>query len=131
MFVDASAIIAVIAGEEDCVALASRLATADILFVSPIVVYEAIAGLARKRACPIRDATALVQTFIEETEAQSIDITAEIGHRAMRAFDTFGKGRHTASLNMGDCFAYACAQALQVPLLFKGNDFVHTDIAIP
>jgi ribonuclease VapC len=47
---------------------------------------------------------------------------------ALEAFDRFGKGRHPAGLNMGDCFAYACAHALGVPLLFKGDDFARTDL---
>ena len=55
---------------------------------------------------------------------------AEIGREALRAFERFGRGRHPARLNMGDCFAYACARALDVPLLFKGEDFAQTDIAV-
>ncbi|CAN5295645.1 hypothetical protein BH09PSE1_BH09PSE1_29370 [soil metagenome] len=50
-------------------------------------------------------------------------------HRlALEAFDRFGKGRHPAALNMGDCFAYACAKSLAVPLLYKGDDFAQTDV---
>jgi ribonuclease VapC len=47
---------------------------------------------------------------------------------AVEAFDRSGKGGHRAGLNMGDCFAYACAKAHSVPLLFKGDDFIHTAI---
>ncbi len=46
------------------------------------------------------------------------------------AFERYGRGRHVAGLDMGDCFAYACARALDVPTLFKGDDFPHTDIAV-
>ncbi len=47
---------------------------------------------------------------------------------ATEAYMHFGKGRHPAALNMGDCFAYACARTQQATLLFKGNDFAKTDI---
>lgn len=57
-------------------------------------------------------------------------IAIEIGGGAVSAFERFGKGRHRAALNMGDCFAYACARSADVPLLFKGNDFPRTDIAV-
>ncbi|CVI62749.1 type II toxin-antitoxin system VapC family toxin (plasmid) [Agrobacterium leguminum] len=49
---------------------------------------------------------------------------------AQRAFDRFGKGRHSAALNMGDCFSYAVAIVAKAPLLFKGNDFNKTDLKI-
>lgn len=48
---------------------------------------------------------------------------------ALDAYQHYGKGRHPAKLNMGDCFAYACAKANDARLLYKGNDFVHTDLA--
>ncbi len=54
----------------------------------------------------------------------------EIGRAAMDAFDRYGRGRHPARLNIGDCFAYACARTLAVPLLFKGADFSQTDIVV-
>jgi ribonuclease VapC len=47
---------------------------------------------------------------------------------AAAAFDRFGKGRHPAALNLGDCFAYACARAYRAPLLYKRQDFAKTDI---
>jgi ribonuclease VapC len=59
-----------------------------------------------------------------------MSIRAEVGRSAIAAFDRFGKRRHPAGLNMGDCFAYACANELDVPLLFKGDDFPLTDITI-
>jgi ribonuclease VapC len=128
MFVDASAIIAIIAGETDRDDLAARLAHAVRVIVSPIVLYEATTGLARKRACSIEDAESLVTEFVEATRAGIVEITASTARDALRAFGRFGRGRHRADLNMGDCFAYACAKAVDAPLLFKGDDFVHTDM---
>jgi ribonuclease VapC len=130
MFVDASAIVAILGSEDDGPSLAARLAQAGRAFISPIVLYESVAGLARRRVCPIADATALVDGFVEETEAQMVEITAAIGRAALDAFERYGRGRHVADLNLGDCFAYACARSVGEPLLCKGNDFVHTDIEI-
>jgi ribonuclease VapC len=55
-------------------------------------------------------------------------VTVDHGELARQAFLDFGKGRHKASLNYGDCFSYALAKATSEPLLFKGNDFARTDI---
>lgn len=130
IFVDASAVIAIVDGEDDAISLSARLAAGAPVYISPMVVYESITGLARKRACTIEVAERAVDIFIEQTDAQTIDVTAEIGRDAVKAFNTFGRGRHMAALNMGDCFAYACAKAQKVPLLFKGNDFPFSDIEI-
>jgi ribonuclease VapC len=65
----------------------------------------------------------------EEIEKE-VAITPEIGRRALAAGAIYGKGvGHRADLNFGDCFAYACAKQLGVPLIYKGKDFAHTDIA--
>jgi ribonuclease VapC len=55
-------------------------------------------------------------------------VTVEHAHLARQAFLDFGKGRHPAGLNFGDCFAYALTKATDEPLLYKGNDFSKTDI---
>ena len=130
MFVDASAIIAIIAGEEESDRLSARASLTETCWVSPMVIYEATAGLARKRACPIEESEALVADFVAAIGARVIEITGSIGSDAIKAFRRFGRGRHKADLNMGDCFAYACARSVGAPLLFKGDDFGHTDIEI-
>ncbi len=130
MFLDASAIIAIIARESDAAALAGRLRQASEVHTSPIAIYEAVLGLARVGNMSIQDAQIVLTRFLEELQAQIMSIGAEVGRSAIAAFNRFGKGRHPAGLNMGDCFAYACANELDVPLLFKGNDFPQTDIAV-
>lgn len=70
----------------------------------------------------------MVDVFLRVNKVETIPITAEIGSLAVEASRRYGRGRHKADLNFGDCFAYACARARGVPLLFKGEDFVHTDI---
>ena len=130
MFVDASAIIAMLVPETDADLIAAKLETADRLFVSPIAVWEATVALARIRRCSIEVARLTVQRFIDAVEAQSVDIDAAVGASAIQAFARFGKGRHPAALNMGDCFAYASARALGVALLCKGDDFPQTDAVL-
>ncbi len=130
MFVDASAIVAILVGEGDGPALEARLDQPGAVFTSPIAIYEAVLGIVRILNVSVPVAQAEVDNFVGEAGAQVVSITAEIGRGAIRAFERFGRGRHPARLNMGDCFAYACARSLDVPLLFKGDDFSQTDIAV-
>ena len=130
MFLDASAMIAIIARETDAPTLAGRLRQANEVHTSPIAIYETVLGLARVGDTSIQDAQIVLNRFLEEVRAEIISITAEIGRGALTAFERFGRGGHPAALNMGDCFAYACASVLDMPLLFKGDDFPLTDITI-
>jgi ribonuclease VapC len=129
MFVDASAMIAIIGEESDGPDLAARLEQVPQPQTSAIALYEAVLGLARSRSLSIAEAVEAVEEFLRDSGTEIAPITAEIGHGAIAAFERFGRGRHPAQLNMGDCFAYACARALGVPLLYKGDDFPKTDIA--
>ena len=129
MLVDASAIIAIIAEEDDGAHLAARLAKTDKVWICAITIYESVVGLA-KQDRSLELAKNLVAMFAANTRAQVVPIDGKIGQAAVDAFTTYGKGRHKAALNMGDCFVYACAKSLGAPLLFKGDDFGHTDIAI-
>jgi ribonuclease VapC len=130
MFLDASAIVAILAEESDAASLAKRLEHSAEPRTSPIAIYEAVAGVARRLNVPIRAAEASLDRFLEAARVQVVPITTEIGRGALSAFERFGRGRHPAALNMGDCFAYACARQLDMPLLFKGDDFPLTDIMI-
>jgi ribonuclease VapC len=107
-----------------------RLSQATQVFVSPIVFYEASTGLARKRACSIAQAEDLVALFLREAKARMMEIDESIGQEALKAFSRYGRGRHKVDINMGDCFSYACALKNNLPLLFKGNDCIHTDITL-
>jgi ribonuclease VapC len=131
MFLDASAIVAIIVREADCDSLAATLGAAKSVSISPIAKFEAALAIARIRKAPsVEAASREVDNFLALYRAKHIDITPQIGEVAVAAFARFGKGRGRASLNMGDCFSYACAKVLRVPLLCKGDDFVHTDIKI-
>jgi ribonuclease VapC len=89
-----------------------------------------VLGLRRNLDCPLAVARESVENFVAAIGAVTIPVNDVIGDAALDAHERFGKGRHKAALNMGDCFAYACARVHNVPLLFKGDDFVHTDIAV-
>jgi ribonuclease VapC len=130
MFVDASALVAIIAGEHDGPALVERLDTAGRRYTSPIAIYEATLGLLRIRRTTIRAITALLDDFMTRSRIEAISISPEIGRIAIETFARFGRSNHPAQLNMGDCFAYACARSLGAPLLCKGSDFSQTDIAL-
>ena len=130
MFVDASALIAIVANEIDGAALGARLEDATKAFTSPIAVYEATLGLARIGKTSPAEAKVPLDRLLRETNVEVIAIETQMAELALAAFSRFGKGRHPAGLNMGDCFAYACAKELGVPLLFKGDDFAKTDIEV-
>ena len=128
IFIDASALISMIAGEEDADTLADRLAKDRTRLVSPVAMWEATAGLCRSFGLTMDTARQRVKSF---ASAHGIDVIS-IGEReydlAIQAYADFGKGRHPASLNMGDCFAYAAAKSYRAVLLYKGDDFSKTDI---
>jgi ribonuclease VapC len=129
MFVDASAIVAILAGEEDADDLALRLTRGAQRSTSPITVFEAALGLARIKGRTVGWALQTIEAFLAATETAVESIGAAEAVAAVEAFERFGKGRHPARLNMGDCFAYACARTRNLPMLYKGGDFSSTDIA--
>jgi ribonuclease VapC len=128
MLIDSSALVSIILDEEDASKLAHTIEKADVVYVTPIVVYESTMAVARSRIMSVEQASEIVQRFCNALNAQAAIITGDMAIGALSAASRFGKGRHKASLNMGDCFSYAAAKALNIPLLFKGNDFGHTDI---
>lgn len=130
MFVDASAIVAILTREPDAEALTDRLERAIAPITSAIAVFEATLGLCRKRHVSVEEANADVADFLAAARVNVLPVAAKEAATALSAFSRYGKGRgHPAQLNMGDCFAYAMARNNRVPLLFKGNDFSQTDIA--
>jgi ribonuclease VapC len=128
MFVDASAMVAILTSEMDGDALSERLAAESERYTSGIAVFETVAALARLQTFSIDEARAIVAHFLDLADIALQPIGSKESEAALIAFERFGKGRHPAALNLGDCFAYGCAKALGVPLLFKGQDFTRTDI---
>jgi ribonuclease VapC len=125
MVIDTSALVAILADEperrafnEAIEAAASRLiSTAN--FVETSIVIECRYG-----AEGLRD----LDHFVERSGIDLVPVDAEQARMARVGYSRFGKGRHLAALNFGDCFAYALAQVLGEPLLYKGTDFSRTDV---
>ena len=126
MIVDTSAIIAVLFDETDAGIYANAIAQADACRMSAATFVEvSIVVEAQTKNSGSRQLDAFMRRAGLTIEA----VTEEQTHLARQAFTDFGKGRHPAGLNYGDCFSYALAKATGEPLLFKGKDFAKTDLA--
>ena len=129
MFVDASAIVAMLTREPGADRLADRLEAAVAPITSPIAVFEAALGICRKRQASVDQASRDVGQFIAIAGVAVVPVTDRETETALDAFWRYGKGRgHPAQLNLGDCFAYAMAKNHRKRLLFTGDDFDRTDI---
>lgn len=125
MVIDTSALIAVLFGEPEADRFAQAIADDDVRLVSMATLLEAsIVVESELGEAGGRELDFLVLTTAIETVA----FTADHLRMARHAYRTFGKGRHPAGLNFGDCFAYALSRTTGEPLLFKGGDFTRTDI---
>ena len=129
MFIDASALCAILADETDGPSLRRRIELGERRVTSPTALWETTVAVSRKLDVSPQDAAASVFAVVAKLDIQVASIPPEVAHLAIDAFARFGKGRHPAALNFGDCFAYACAKAHDATLLYKGHDFVHTDLA--
>jgi len=125
MIVDSSAILAILFDESDAEAYARAIADADVRRISAANYVEvAIVVEAQTREGGSRQFDA----FFRRAGLVIEPVTEDQAHIARQAYADFGKGRHRAGLNFGDCFAYALAKAKDEALLFKGEDFKKTDI---
>jgi ribonuclease VapC len=122
--VDASAIVTILNCEPGYEAVVARLLHDEERRISPISSLEVVMALARKYDDPTREANAYLRQ--EAIAVHPIDSAQT--EWAQYAFLTYGKGRHAARLNLGDCFSYAAAKALNASLLYVGKDFSQTDI---
>lgn len=126
MVVDTSAIIAILLQEEDAQRYADAIEATEQPLVSAASVVEAGIVLHARQGPKAVEQLGL---FLEEGGFQIEGVTSNQAWRALDGFARFGKGQgNEAQLNYGDCFAYALAKETDQPLLFKGKDFVHTDI---
>lgn len=125
MIVDSSAIIAILFKEPDgqryleVLAGARRPVTSAVSFVETAMVTEGRGGAL---------AGSELDTLLAELDVETIPVDARQADIARDAWRRYGKGRHPAGLNLGDCFSYALAKARNEPLLFKGDDFARTDV---
>ncbi len=127
MIVDTSAIIAILRDEVDAGELAEALESAKIRRVSAATYVEAAIVTDGNRD-PVLSGS--LDSFLQRSFVNIEPVTVEQARIAREAYRNFGKGRHRAGLNFGDCFAYALAKEKGEPLLFKGNDFRKTDVEV-
>ena len=125
MVIDTSAIVAILQNEPEQDAFIEAIESADIRLVSAASFVEAsIVILTRYGMDGILD----LDLFMAKAGIEISSVDSDQANIARRAFRDFGRGRHPAELNFGDCFSYALAKSLDLPLLFKGSDFSRTDI---
>jgi ribonuclease VapC len=125
LILDSSAILAAIFREPDYARVLDRIGNAESVGVgAPTFVESAIVLSSRLQ----RDARPVLNEFLRQAGAELIPLEPEHVDAAVDAFLRYGKGRHPAALNFGDCLTYAIAAAAGVPLLYTGSDFVQTDI---
>lgn len=125
MILDTSAMVAILYREPEAAAFTQLIHDADVCRMSVASHVELSMVIARQLGSGgMRQADA----FFRRAGITVEPVTVDQGELARQAFLDFGKGRHKAALNFGDCFSYALAKATGEPLLFKGGDFSQTDI---
>ncbi|MEG3124900.1 type II toxin-antitoxin system VapC family toxin [Sphingomonas sp. GB1N7] len=122
--VDSSAILAILFRESDANDFIDTLLDNETVIAAPTLVEMRTVVTRRK----VLEGFDQLDNILTETKSTVIAFDAEMAIIAGLAFVKYGKGNHPAKLNFGDCMAYALAKSLDVPLLYKGNDFAQTDI---
>ena len=125
MIIDTSALLAILLGEPDAGRYEDAIAAAWPRRMSAIALLEAAMVVESRGGAK---AGHELDVLLEKAAVELVPVTSEHANAARRAWRRFGKGNHRASLNLGDCFAYALAKTTGEPLLFKGEDFNHTDV---
>jgi ribonuclease VapC len=126
VILDTSAIIRAVVREPGYEQIFERMSAAPMLAVGAATLVETAIVLSCKQ---VREPRQQLRRFLREMEVEVIPFTAEHYEVAMDAFERYGKGRHPAALNFGDCLTYAVARLSGFPLLYTGNDFARTDLA--
>ena len=127
MVIDTSAILAILQREPERRAFLEAIEAADTArisvanFVETSLVIESRYG---------SEGVRYLDRFVSRAAIEIVSVDREQGQLARTAFSRFGRGRHRAGLNFGDCFAYAAAMSLGEPLLCKGDDFTRTDVPV-
>jgi ribonuclease VapC len=127
VIVDSSAIVAIAMGEKEQVRLIGTLGRASSVRVAAPTWFEASLVLSNRMGSRL---DVFMSGFERQFAVQLVPFDAEHARVALDAWQRYGKGKHPAKLNFGDCVAYAVARVEGEPLLFIGNDFTHTDVAI-
>jgi ribonuclease VapC len=125
MILDTSVLVAILYGEPEGPRFIQIIHDADICRLS-VASFVELSMVIEGQLGP--DAARQADAFMRRAAIVIEPVTVEQGHLARQAFLDYGKGRHKAALNFGDCFSYALAKATAEPLLFKGHDFSQTDV---
>jgi ribonuclease VapC len=125
VILDSSAVVAILRAEPEGPTMAMAIDRAEACRISAVSYVEAAIVIDSGRD-PI--ASRRFDDFFRESETVIESVSLRQAEIAREAYRDFGKGRHRAGLNFGDCFAYALAKVTGEPLLFKGDDFCHTDL---
>lgn len=129
MFIDTSVIVALLASEADASDYSDRIERSATKMTSGLVILEASMRLGTMLDIDPVVVEQRIRDLLVTADIDVVSIDGAIATEAVAAFAKFGKGRgHPAQLNLADCMSYACAKIHVVPLMFKGNDFSHTDI---
>ena len=127
MVIDTSALVAILRNEPECRKFARAIEGAEHRVVSAVSFVEtSIVIGSRYGPEGLRD----LDLLISKAGVEIVSVEEDQAQIAREAFVRYGKGRHPARLNLGDCFAYALAKALDEPLLCKGGDILRTDITV-
>jgi ribonuclease VapC len=127
VIIDSSVIVAILGLESDAREFAEAIEAAPEHRISVVSYVEAAIVLDSRRNQAL---SRRLDDFVRETQVLIEPVTVEQAKLAREAYRDFGKGRHRAGLNLGDCFAYALAKDKREPLLFKGDDFGRTDVEV-
>ena len=127
MILDSSAIIAVLRDEPDADTLSAAIESAETRRLSAATYVESAIVIDSNRSPLLSN---LLDSFLGRSLITIEPVTVEQARLAREAYRDYGKGRHKAGLNFGDCFAYALAKDKGEPLLFKGDDFRNTDVEV-
>jgi len=127
MVVDTSAIVAILMSEPDAEIIAGALGEASARLISAVTRVELSCVIEGRKGEPGRRD---LERLLGNGGFEVVAVTPHHADLAIEAFRRYGKGRHPASLNIGDCFSYALAKATDSPLLFKGSDFIQTDVRV-
>ncbi len=127
MVIDTSAIVAIVLGEPEAETLERKIADDPVRMISAATVLELSMVIESRLGSA---GAAELDLWLHKAAVEVVPVDVEQIDTARRAWRKFGKGRHPAGLNYGDCFSYGLAATRGEPLLFKGDDFSQTDIAI-
>ena len=127
MVIDTSAIAAILFDEPDAAALEGKIVDDPVRLMSAATFLEATIVIEARLGDP---GGREFDLWLHRAEVEILPVDAEQADMARRAWRRFGRGRHPAGLNYGDCFSYALAATHDEPLLFKGDDFTNTDVKV-